>query len=237
MFPAFLSKIHWGEDLLVSCGFAQLFCTSREQDRAVGFGEEDQCSPGGAGDDEPNPEDPAPTEGGSDKAGKERCGEWADTSSLGNIPAWDGKCVSAMGLTPMKTDIALPLVTGLSYISAYTPPMTAMGLLAFIPVASLKNRKDPQFGATAQAIVKIVKNTKVDVMITFLPYVSDNGPNNKGPRIYPTRYMEMGRTSADELVMWKCELMIGIAFEGSEEPIVLLTTTTMPMRTIQDFFL
>ena len=59
-------------------------------------------------------------------------------------------------LTPINTAIARPLATGFPYVSAYTPPMTAMGLLALTPVASLKNKNDPQFGATAHIIVNIV---------------------------------------------------------------------------------
>jgi hypothetical protein len=35
--------------------------------------------------------------------------------------------------------------------------------------------------------------------------------------------------------MWKYSLIIGIAFEGSEEPIVLLTTTSMPTATMLTF--
>lgn len=36
---------------------------SREQDGPVGFGEEEQRDTGDAGEDEANPEDPAPSEG------------------------------------------------------------------------------------------------------------------------------------------------------------------------------
>lgn len=35
--------------------------------------------------------------------------------------------------------------------------------------------------------------------------------------------------------MWKCSLMIGMAFEGREEPIVLLITMSMPMATMNAF--
>lgn len=45
----------------------------------------------------------------------------------------------------------------------------------------------------------------------------------------------MGRISAVDKVMWKWALMNGIAFEGSEEPIVLFITTNIPMRTIAAF--
>jgi hypothetical protein len=35
--------------------------------------------------------------------------------------------------------------------------------------------------------------------------------------------------------MWKYSLMIGIAFDGSEELMVLLTTTSMPIATMPTF--
>lgn len=35
--------------------------------------------------------------------------------------------------------------------------------------------------------------------------------------------------------MWKCSLMIGMAFDGRDEPIVLLMTMSMPMATINAF--
>lgn len=56
----------------------------------------------------------------------------------------------------MNTAIARPLVTGSSYISAYIPPVTEMGLLAFIPTSILKIDRAGKFGARAHAIVKIV---------------------------------------------------------------------------------
>lgn len=67
--------------------------------------------------------------------------------------------VGGMGgieLTDMKTAIALPLVTGFSYMSAYTPPITEIGLLALTPASSLNINSAAQFGDRAQAIVKIV---------------------------------------------------------------------------------
>ena len=45
----------------------------------------------------------------------------------------------------------------------------------------------------------------------------------------------MGRIWAVDEVILKCALMNGIAFEGSDEPIVLLTTTSIPIRTIAAF--
>jgi hypothetical protein len=85
-------------------------------------------------------------------------------------------------LTPIKTAIDRPLVTGSLWISAYIPPTTAIGLLAFMPVTNLKINRAGKFGATAQAMVKIVKPPNVESIITFRPYVSESGPNSSGPR-------------------------------------------------------
>lgn len=67
-------------------------------------------------------------------------------------------------------------------MSAYTPPVTDMGLLALTPVKRRKMRSAGKFGDSAQAIVKIVKRKKVPIMSGFLPYVSDKGPKRRGPR-------------------------------------------------------
>ena len=64
-------------------------------------------------------------------------------------------------------------------------------------------RNAGQFGAKAQAIVKSVKTTKLDNMMTFLPYVSLMGPKKSGPSTYPTRKRDIGRTSCCSLVTWK----------------------------------
>ena len=100
---------------------------------------------------------------------------------------------------------------------------------------NLNTKSPPQVGAKAHAIVKTVKAKNVEIMITCRPYASERGPNSKGPTTYPTRYIEMGRISAVDEVMWKCALMKGMALEGSEEPIVLLTTTSIPIKTIAAF--
>jgi hypothetical protein len=96
----------------------------------------------------------------------------------------------------MNTAIALPLVTGLSYRSAYTPPITEIGLLAVTPVRNLNTKSPPHVGAKAHAIVKTVKAKNVEIMIICRPYASDSGPNSKGPTTYPTRYIDMGSISA-----------------------------------------
>jgi hypothetical protein len=49
------------------------------------------------------------------------------------------------------------------------------------------------------------------------------------------RYIDMGRILEASEVMWKCAAINGMAFEGREEPMVLLTTTTIPIATIAAF--
>ena len=85
-------------------------------------------------------------------------------------------------LTAINTAIARPRVTGSLYTSAKSPPTTAIALEALIPQSRRKIRKDGQFGATAQAKVKIVKKTKLDIMMSRLPNDSLSGPKNNGPR-------------------------------------------------------
>lgn len=71
--------------------------------------------------------------------------------------------------TPMNRDRARPLATGSLYKSAYMPPVTAIGLLALIPVITRNIRSPAKLGARAHAIVKIMKMLNVMVMRTFLP--------------------------------------------------------------------
>lgn len=82
----------------------------------------------------------------------------------------------------MNIAIARPRVTGSSYISAYTPPVTEIGLLALIPTNILKINSAGKFGASAHAMVKTVKKKNVPIMIGLLPYDSERGPNSSGPR-------------------------------------------------------
>ena len=69
----------------------------------------------------------------------------------------------------MKTAIARPRVTGLSYRSAYIPPITEIGLLALTPVKNLNIKSPPHVGAKAHAIVKTVKARNVEIIITRRP--------------------------------------------------------------------
>lgn len=72
MLPAFLLEFNWGKNLGVARGFPEFGGASGEEDGAVCFGEEDEDWPGGAGDDEADPEDPAPSKRRGDEAGEER---------------------------------------------------------------------------------------------------------------------------------------------------------------------
>ena len=60
--------------------------------------------------------------------------------------------------------------------------MTAMALEAQIPERRRKIKKAGQLGATAQAMVNIVKKTKLENIMIFLPKLSLRGPKAKGPR-------------------------------------------------------
>ena len=60
--------------------------------------------------------------------------------------------------------------------------MTAMALEAQIPERRRKIRKAGQLGATAQAIVNIVKKMKLENIMILLPKLSLRGPKAKGPR-------------------------------------------------------
>jgi hypothetical protein len=95
--------------------------------------------------------------------------------------------------TPMNSAIALPLVTGSSYISANIPPVTEIGLLAFMPTNILKIKRAGKFGESAHAMVKMVKKRNDPIMIDLLPYDSESGPKSKGPSTYPKRYIDIGR--------------------------------------------
>lgn len=69
----------------------------------------------------------------------------------------------------MNNAIALPLVTGSSYISAYSPPVTEIALDALIPTINLNTSSVGQLGATAHASVNSVKNVNVGTMMILLP--------------------------------------------------------------------
>lgn len=84
--------------------------------------------------------------------------------------------------------------------------------------------------------MKIVKKRNVEIMIMLRPYVSESGPNPSGPTTYPTKYIDIGRISAYDDSIRKWSAMKGIAFEGRDEPKVLLTTITIPIRINLIFF-
>lgn len=69
----------------------------------------------------------------------------------------------------MNKAMARPLAAGSSKISAYTPPVTDMGQLAFTPVMNLNIKRLAKLGATAHAMVKIVKSKNVITNIILRP--------------------------------------------------------------------
>jgi hypothetical protein len=68
-----------------------------------------------------------------------------------------------------------------------------------------------KFGATADAMEKIVKIAKETIMMIFRPYCSDNGPHASGPKAYPTRYMDVGSTNMYSLYSLKWRDMGSVA--------------------------
>lgn len=74
--------------------------------------------------------------------------------------------------TAMNPAIALPLARGVAYISAYKPPITAVGAAANMPVKSRNTTKAPKLGATAHAIVKMVNSINVQIITGRLPRAS-----------------------------------------------------------------
>ena len=54
--------------------------------------------------------------------------------------------------------------------------------------------------------------------------------------MYPTRYIDNGNICVVEAVILNSLLIKGMAFAGREEPRVLLTTTIMPITTMDTFF-
>lgn len=75
-------------------------------------------------------------------------------------------------LTAIKRAIALPLTSGLAYMSAYNPPMIAVGADAKMPVRRRNMTRDVNVGATAQVNVKIVKGKNVHIKTGRLPRAS-----------------------------------------------------------------
>ena len=95
----------------------------------------------------------------------------------------------------MKHAMATPRLRWSLYTSAYRPGTMAIGPEATIPVNNRKPSSDPQLGATAQHILKMMKNTKVPRMMGFRPKCSLSGPHATGPMIYPIKKHEIGSTS------------------------------------------
>lgn len=71
--------------------------------------------------------------------------------------------------------------TGSAKISPMIPTVMAMELEALMPQTRRKKRKEGQFGARAQATVKMVKRAKLETMMTRRPYASLRGESRRGP--------------------------------------------------------
>ena len=82
----------------------------------------------------------------------------------------------------MKTAIALPRGVASLNISAYKPATTVIGQAALMPTNNRNTTNAGQFGATAQAKLKIVNMINVGSTTIFRPNVSLSGPHNKGPK-------------------------------------------------------
>lgn len=93
----------------------------------------------------------------------------------------------------MKSAILLPLLIGSCQISAHIPPTTLIAQLPPMPTNNLNTTSAPKFGATADAIEKMVSIANAQIMTPLRPYCSDRGPHAMGPKTYPTRNMEVGR--------------------------------------------
>lgn len=110
-------------------------------------------------------------------------------------------------------------------MSASMPATTAIGALANIPQHSRNPSNDDQVGDKAQAMVKRAKTRNVAVVRYFLPNCSLNGAQMTGPKTYPSRKMEMGKTLSSCEREPKVPSISGIAMQGRAEPIVELATS------------
>jgi hypothetical protein len=127
-------------------------------------------------------------------------------------------------LLTMKMAILLPLATGSCQISAQMPPTTLIAQLPPIPTNNLKTTSAPKFGATADAIEKIVRMANEYTIVPLRPYDSESGPQAIGPKTYPTRNMEVGRINRYSDVVPKCADIGAVAPDARDEDIVLFMT-------------
>jgi hypothetical protein len=70
---------------------------------------------------------------------------------------------------------------------------------------------------------------KVEIITILRPYVSLRGEKASGPRTYPTRYIDVGKTSCAWLVMPNRSDVCEVAPAAIEDPIVLFKTSTIPV--------
>lgn len=110
------------------------------------------------------------------------------------------------------------------------PPTTLIAQLPPTPTSSRNTTKAAKFGATADAIEKMVKIAKEITIVPFLPYDSDNGPQAIGPNTYPTRNIDVGRISRYSEVVPKCADIGAVAPDARDDDIVLFMTLMMATK-------
>jgi hypothetical protein len=118
------------------------------------------------------------------------------------VAAWDQlsditseSCTAKGGPHTMKRAILRPRLLGSCQTSAQIPPTTLIAQLPPMPTRSLKMRRAAKFGATAEAMEKMLRIAKEMITIHLRPYCSDSGPQTIGPKVYPTRNRDVGRMS------------------------------------------
>jgi hypothetical protein len=82
----------------------------------------------------------------------------------------------------MKIAILLPLLTGSCQTSAQIPPTTLIAQLPPMPTNNLKTTNAAKFGASADAMEKMVRIANEYTIVPLRPYDSDNGPHAMGPK-------------------------------------------------------
>lgn len=116
------------------------------------------------------------------------------------------------------------------------PATTAIGDEAKTPQNNLKTRKAGQLGARAQAIVKIVKAPSVKYVSILRPRCSLNGAQIKGPKTYPIKKMEIGKTFCSDDLTPNSAVMNGTAILGRADAIVEFRTSIAVISVAKLFF-
>lgn len=104
-----------------------------------------------------------------------------------------------------------------------------------MPLSSRKTSKAAYESATAHASVKIMNPQYATSNGRLRPKYSELGPQTNGPRMYPIRKIEMGRTRAAWLVMLNSSAIWGMALLQIDEPMVLFMTCMTPAARTKTF--